>query len=452
MGLTGDQQPPTTDFTDGRIPVLGPAPVFDAGSWAARLPKNGVGPSTVRVALYSHDTMGLGHARRNLSLAQALSGSDRQVDILLITGNRETSAFQMPPGADCLTIPSIHKASDGSYRARRLDMSLQELIVMRGNLIRTALESFQPDVFIVDNVPRGAVRELDPALQALRQSGQTQCVLGLRDILDAPAIVDREWSKAGNYSAIRRYFDQIWVFGDPAVYDPVVEYGFPSDIAAKVRYTGYLDQCARLNLDEATGRDLLAGLNLPDGKLALCMVGGGQDGSRVAEAFAQADLPSGTNGVVLTGPFMPEETQRRLRGYAVSNPRLRILDFVQEPGFLMQRADSVVAMGGYNTVCEVLSYNKRALIVPRVRPREEQHIRARRLSELGKLDMLHPDCLSPARLSAWLADERTGPGNDVTIDRNGLERLPQLLDELLTPAAAWSNGQVCNEESQYAAL
>ena len=239
MGPTGDQQPPTTDFAYGRRhtqpPVLSPSPVFEVGSWAARLPANGGGPSAVRVALYSHDTMGLGHARRNLLLAQALSGSGRQVDILLITGNRETSAFPMPPGTDCLTIPAIHKASDGSYRARRLDMSLQELIVMRGNLIRTALESFQPDVFVVDNVPRGAVRELDPALQALRQSGRTQCVLGLRDILDAPAVVKREWGKAANYDAIRQYFDQIWVFGDPAVYDPVAEYNFPADVAAKVR-------------------------------------------------------------------------------------------------------------------------------------------------------------------------------------------------------------------------
>ena len=182
------------------------------------------------------------------------------------------------------------------------------------------------------------------------------------------------------------------------------------------------------------------------------MVGGGQDGSHVAEAFAQAKLPDGTNGVIVTGPFMPEKTQTRLRSYTQSNPRLRILDFVPEPGLLMQRADSLVAMGGYNTVCEVLSYNKRALIVPRVRPREEQHIRARRLSDLGILDMLHPDNLSPARLSAWLADEQAGPGSASAIDRNGLQRLPRLLDELLTPPIAWSNDRVYGKESQYAAL
>ena len=44
----------------------------------------------------------------------------------------------------------------------------------------------------------------------------------------------------------------------------------------------------------------------------------------------------------------------------------------------MERAAGVVAMGGYNTFCEILSFDKKALIVPRTRPRLEQFIRAAR--------------------------------------------------------------------------
>jgi predicted glycosyltransferase len=47
-------------------------------------------------------------------------------------------------------------------------------------------------------------------------------------------------------------------------------------------------------------------------------------------------------------------------------------------------------MGGYNTYCEILSFDKPALIVPRVAPRQEQLIRARRAAELGLIDMLLP--------------------------------------------------------------
>jgi predicted glycosyltransferase len=45
-------------------------------------------------------------------------------------------------------------------------------------------------------------------------------------------------------------------------------------------------------------------------------------------------------------------------------------------------------MGGYNTFCEILSFDKPALIIPRTAPRLEQHIRAARAAELGLVAML----------------------------------------------------------------
>ena len=55
---------------------------------------------------------------------------------------------------------------------------------------------------------------------------------------------------------------------------------------------------------------------------------------------------------------------------------------------LMQRAVGIVAMGGYNTFCEILSLDKRALLVPRTMPRREQLIRASRAQALGLVRML----------------------------------------------------------------
>jgi predicted glycosyltransferase len=58
---------------------------------------------------------------------------------------------------------------------------------------------------------------------------------------------------------------------------------------------------------------------------------------------------------------------------------------------LVARAAGVVAMGGYNTFCEVLSLDKRALIVPRTEPRLEQFIRISRAAKLGLVSMLADD-------------------------------------------------------------
>jgi predicted glycosyltransferase len=251
-------------------------------------------------------------------------------------------------------------------------------------------------------------------------------------VLDDPATVRREWSEAGNEAAIRDRYDAVWVYGDRAVYDPVAEYGFAPEVAARVRYTGYLDQRRRTRLVDLGGQEVGARLAEWPGRLTLCLVGGGEDGGPLAEAFAQAAFPTDMTGVILTGPFMPPAVRERLSRRAAANPRLRILGFVTDTDLLLDRADRVVTMGGYNSVCEVLSYGKPALIVPRVRPRQEQLIRAERLRDLGLLDLLHPDHLSPRALSQWLSRD-LGPAARARdrIDLGGLENLPQLFAELL---------------------
>jgi len=156
----------------------------------------------------------------------------------------------------------------------------------------------------------------------------------------------------------------------------------------------------------------------------------------LAEAFVRAELPPGTAGVVLTGLYMPGKTRERLRRMAARRPELRLLEFVPEPAPLMQRADRVIAMGGYNTICEVLSFEKRALIVPRVSPQPEQLIRAERLRDLGVIDMLHPAQLSPRAITDWLArDLGPPPPSRSRIDFGGLNRIPVMLAELLENSA-----------------
>ena len=100
-------------------------------------------------------------------------------------------------------------------------------------------------------------------------------------------------------------------------------------------------------------------------------------------------------------------------------------------GSLIVPADRVIAMGGYNTVCEVLSFEKRALIIPRVKPRREQIIRAERLRDLGLIDMLHPDDLNSPALSEWMRRDLPAIKVDGRINLNGLDQLPTLAKELL---------------------
>src|SRR5947209_6250469 len=354
-------------------------------------------PSPPRVAMYSQGMVGFGHIRRNASIAHALRGSALQPSIVLIAEAWQAGALPMPPGVDCVTLPALRREADGGYNPRFLaDVSDLDVISLRAHVIRSAIKTFVPDVLVVDCLPVGVAGELTGTLARLRKNGNTRCVLGLRDVLQDAETVRRDWSERAHMDAIRDYYDAIWVYGDPAVYDPVREYNLPDYAAAKVRYTGYLDQRPRLELAEAQTAALLA--SLPPGKVALCVVGGGHDGGALAEAFVEADFPPDTTAVMVTGPLMPWETRQRLHRAAQRRTRLELLEFVPDPVPLIERADCVIAMGGYNTVCEVLSFEKHALIVPRV-TEPEQGIRSRRMQELGLLDVLHPDDLSPQALA-----------------------------------------------------
>lgn len=162
-----------------------------------------------RIILYSHDTMGLGHKRRNLLIAQTLGISAINADILMISGMGDGNQFQIPPGIDYLTLPSLYKSTDGQYQARRLDLSLKEIINLRSQIIHTTVQTFKPDVLIVDNVPRGAMGELNATLQYLRNETNTRCVLGLRDVLDEPKVIRRSWKQNNYPDAIRRYYDAV---------------------------------------------------------------------------------------------------------------------------------------------------------------------------------------------------------------------------------------------------
>ena len=81
----------------------------------------------------------------------------------------------------------------GSYRPGSLDIASETLTSLRSGAICSALDAFDPDVFIVDKVPRGLFGELEPALDQLDRRGRTRCVLGLRDVLDEPEEVQRTW-------------------------------------------------------------------------------------------------------------------------------------------------------------------------------------------------------------------------------------------------------------------
>ena len=117
---------------------------------------------------------------------------------------------------------------------------------------------------------------------------------------------------------------------------------------------------------------------------------------------------------------------------AHQHPQVMISEFTDDLMSYIEVADTVVAMGGYNTFCEILSAQKPSIIIPRVRPTEEQVIRARKMAELGLLEMVHPDELTPAVLIDKLVHQLDNPIYYTSnIQKVDLNALPRITDSIL---------------------
>ena len=109
-------------------------------------------------------------------------------------------------------------------------------------------------------------------------------------------------------------------------------------------------------------------------------------------------------------------------------PSLKIVEFANEGDLLIKHASHVVSMGGYNTLSAILSYEKPALIVPRIKPRTEQLNRANRLAELGHVHTIHPDVLTTDLIVDWLEHaSQSSPRPVANLDLGGLGRICELI-------------------------
>lgn len=354
---------------------------------------------TTRLLIYSQDGLGLGHLRRTTLLASQFLATQPGASVLTICDSPIGQFFAAAPGHEHLKLPSVRKMGPGEWSAVSLAMPFTDVLSIRKDLIRAAAVSFRPDVLLVDHMPHGAMGELVPALEALEGTG-TRTVLGLRDILDAPATIRQRWRLEGAFEAVERHYDRVLVYGSREVFDVAAEYGWPTRLASRLRYCGYVASTAPVPSRSRTRHSLLR--DDPGAALVVAMAGGGADGHRLFETLLRATpavLASRRCRVLLvTGPFLPAPQRAQLKELAKNLP-VTIRTSVPDSLTYLNAADLVVAMAGYNTTAEILSLGKHALLVPREGPSAEQGLRAKAFAERGWVDWLPPGGLSPERLA-----------------------------------------------------
>src|SRR5213595_2900648 len=84
-----------------------------------------------RFLFYSHDGLGLGHTRRHLAVARALTELAPESSVLLATGSDVVSQLGLTTRIDILKLPGLRKVANEEYAPRRLGIPVAEIRSLR---------------------------------------------------------------------------------------------------------------------------------------------------------------------------------------------------------------------------------------------------------------------------------------------------------------------------------
>lgn len=354
----------------------------------------------MNILMYSHDTYGLGHLRRTMALARSMLGTGR--NIVILTGSPIVGRFDFPSGIDFVRMPGMMKHDDDVYLPSAIKVAPEMALAMRQSIILATAKAFRPEVILVDKAPLGLKREILPTLRWLHDKFPgSRVILGLRDIMDSAESTIKEWRDKNIYRVLDELYSEIWVYGDQHLYDPVREYAIPPQIAAKTHFAGYIPRKMVLPEKRPSLRRTLH-IN-PGEKLVVVTAGGGGDGYRVIDTYLTMLEESVVDftSMIITGPLLGEDLYDRLAERA-RRLKVRICKFHRKIEKVISAADCVVAMGGYNTMCEIVSARRPSLILPRSTPRQEQAIRARIFAECGLLEYVPWEEITAERIRAGI--------------------------------------------------
>jgi predicted glycosyltransferase len=346
--------------------------------------------------------------RRTHSIVSRFLQDNAAASVLTLSDSPLGQFFTPTTNHDYLKLPSIVKDGPGQWRATNLNIPFPAISLLRQELICNTLLTYRPQILLVDHMPHGAMGELLPALTILREQRiGTKIVLGLRDILDAPAVVQNRWQVEGAYDAVEEFYDAVLIYGMRDVFDMAQAYHFSPCITQRLHYCGYVCAPAPATAQHATAvttlRTHFLSAAAATTKLVVAMAGGGADAyplmRTLLDTLPVVQRTAPVVYVLVTGPFMPDEQRRDLQRRAHALP-VHILTSIDDTYRYLQAADLVVTMAGYNTTVEILQTGQRAILVPRRGPSAEQRTRTRLFAQRGWIDTLEPEDLCAADLAA----------------------------------------------------
>lgn len=372
--------------------------------------------------------LGIGHLQRSLRIADALASDG--IAVTLVSGGTPVD-LPRHPALRFVQLPPI-RALDARFAlvgqaGQPIDDTLREC---RRAALLAVFAAARPDAVIIEGFPfaRRAFRfELDPLIAAARVAQpRPRVVCSLRDIVGGRNTPERHREIVAR---VQNDFDAVLVHGDPAVIPLDASFAAAPEIAERLIYTGYV----------APAEKAPVGRYADDGTHEVVVsAGGGAAGKALLDA-ALAARRSGClaemRWLLLTGTHLPEADFAMLRDAAPTGVAVERF----HPGLvhLLRTCRVSVSQAGYNTVLDILAAGARAVLVPFAAEREtEQLLRAERLTELGAVEMVRENELTPESLAAAIERAVAREPATIAVACDGAVRSARALAAMMSDAAA----------------
>jgi predicted glycosyltransferase len=375
------------------------------------------------ILIYSHNTHKLENHRRVFAIANYLLDTFEDLSILLVSGSPMVQSFRGRHRLDYVKLPHIRRTDGDGYASRFPKLDVMSVSRTRSEMIVASLLCFRPDLILVDKKPYGINNELALPLHDYKlMNPSAKIALVLRDIPDESDALRPGWTTKEYFDAIAALYDTVLVLGSAGIYNLQTEYRLPATVAEKVHYCGYLYRQPA----PRTPVEVRAELGIRGNeRLVLVTAGCGEDGFDLLNTYLEGikSLPETirVKSLLVTGPDMPQALQQSLHKLAAGCDGVSLMEFTDDLTSYMAAADLIVCMCGYNTISELMSLKKRAIVVPRLKPFQEQMIRAERLASFGQFTVVHPDDLEPQALAQMVLAKLDGDALLTSTPANHLE-------------------------------
>lgn len=347
------------------------------------------GANIRRILVYTHNSIGLGHAFRTLAVITGIRKWRPDIDFLVLSGTSIPQIF-FRAGIEVIKLPSVKldiDRKDSPMQSRYLTgFELEEIFDFRQTIIMASFNFFQPDALIIEHNMTGQMSELIPLLMKkwMRKGGPMDFTLvhicrGIMKwvpLLRIPYQNPRHRSESINIGSL---YDFMYVLEDRRVIDINKQFlGNDPELEKKITYLGKITNKARNEL--CSRQEALERFGLPDQKIILISLGRNHQvydlSLKLIELFRETGITKEYQVVMILDPYLDDGAANALK-YHPSTQEVRFLTFVPDLVDLVHNADLVVARAGYNTVNEILLTGVRAVIIPESHGGGEQEMRAR---------------------------------------------------------------------------